>query len=223
MTLNDSNLPDLAQDLVRIHHAITRGLNVGLKSGGEFLRDGFPDRDLQRGYKDYVQSLGSVLAAHHLGEDEIAFPALKEKLPTAPYKRLAADHRKIEAALTPMSAALSNIGEANPVAGLGGVVDSLRKILAIWPSHIGLEESSFGSSTIARVMTPQEQADVSLRMGKSSQEHAGPPFLVLPFVLYNLVGDDREGMAAAIPAPVRVLIEKDWKEQWNLMRPFLLD
>jgi hypothetical protein len=223
MTPDASNLPNLAQDLVRIHHVITRGLNTGLKSGTEFLHDGFPDRDLQRGYRDYIRSLGSVLGAHHLGEDEIAFPALKEKLPGAPYKRLAADHKKIEAALTSMNAAFSSVPEANPVDGLGGVVNSLRKILAIWPSHIGVEESSFGASAIEGAMTPVEQAEVSIRMAKHSQEHSSPPFLVLPFVLYNLAGADREAMAAAIPAPVMSLMDKDWKDQWKLMKPFLLD
>jgi hypothetical protein len=30
-------------------------------------------------------------------------------------------------------------------------------------------------------------------------------------------------MSATFPATVRELVEKDWKDQWGLMRPFLLD
>jgi hemerythrin-like domain-containing protein len=220
---NDRNLPNLAHDLVRIHKVITRGLSVGVTRGREFLGDGFPSQDLKSGFADYIRSLVSVVAAHHLGEDTIAFPALKERLPDAPYRRLTADHKKIEAALNPLGESTPEISGANPLAGLGVVVAGLRKILAIWPSHIGLEESSFGSKPIAGVMTPEEQANVSVLMARHSQEHAGPPFLVLPFVLYNLAGADRDAMAATIPAPVRELVQKEWKDQWSLMKPFFLD
>jgi Hemerythrin HHE cation binding domain len=223
MTPNDGNLPNLAQDLVRIHKVLTRGLTVGRSKGGEFLREGFPTEDIQRGFSFYIQSLGSVLAAHHLGEDTVAFPALKERLPRAPYARLAADHKKIEAALDPVRESISDLSGANPTAGLGVVVDGLRKILAIWPSHTGVEETTFGSGVIAGVMTPEEQATVSIMLAKHSQEHAGPPFLVLPFVLYNLTGADRDAMLATLPAPVRELVGKEWKELWSPMRPFLLD
>jgi hypothetical protein len=223
LILNDSNLPNLSQELVRTHKVITRGVSVGLTKGREFLGDGFPSQDLKRGFTDYIQSLGSVVAAHHLGEDTIAFPALKERLPDAPYKRLTSDHKKIEAALKLLGESISDVSGENPAAGLAGVVDGLRKILAIWPSHIGVEESSFGSKPIAKVMTPEEQANVSILMARHAQEHAGPPSLVLPFVIFNLSGADREAMSASLPAPVRELVEKEWKELWSPMRPFLLD
>jgi hypothetical protein len=223
MIPNGSNLPNLAQDLVRIHKVLTRGLTIGRSKGREFLSEGFPSKDIQSGFSLYIQSLGSVLAAHHLGEDTIAFPALKERLPAAPYDRLAADHKKIEAALNPVRESISDLSGANPTAGLGVVVDGLRKILARWHSHTGVEESSFGSRVIAGVMTPEEQANISILLAGHAQEHAGPPFLVLPFILYNLAGADREAMAATLPAPVRELVGKEWKEQWRMMRSFLLD
>jgi hemerythrin-like domain-containing protein len=219
----DGNLPNLAQDLVRIHKVITRGLNVGVTRGKEFLADGFPSQGIQRGFADYMQSFTSVLAAHHLVEDTVAFPSLKERLVKAPYEKLAADHKKIEAALNPMRESISEVSGENPAAGLGVVVDGLRKILATWTSHIGVEETAFGFEAIARAMSPEEQANVSVTMARISQEHAGPPFLVLPFVLYNLAGVDRDAMAATLPAPVMELVMKEWKEKWSPMRPFLLD
>jgi hypothetical protein len=30
-------------------------------------------------------------------------------------------------------------------------------------------------------------------------------------------------MSATLPAPVMELVEKEWKEKWSPMRPFLLD
>ncbi len=199
MIPNGSTLPNLAQDLVRIHKVLTRGLTIGRSKGGEYLNTGFPTENIQRGFSLYIQSLGSVLAAHHLGEDTIAFPVLKERLPAAPYDRLSVDHKKIEAALNPVRESISDLSGANPTLGLDVVVDGLRKILAKWPSHTGVEESSFGPGVIAGVMTPQEQANVSILLAKHAQENAGPPFLVLPFMLYNLTGVDREAMAAIAP------------------------
>lgn len=224
MTLKDSNFPNLAQDLLRIHKVITRGLNIGTTRGSGFLANGFTSEELQQGFTKYLQSLGSVLEAHHLAEDEVAFPALKIKLPAAPYERLAADHKKIEAALNPMRESTNEVSGANPAAGLGVVVENLKKILAIWVSHIGVEETSFGSNVLARAMTPEEQAEISISMGKHSQAHAGPPFLVVPFVLFNLAGAERDAIMAPLPkALMEQLVSKEWKDQWNPMKPFLLD
>jgi hypothetical protein len=58
------------------------------------MREGFPDASMRQGFFSYVQALTIVLGAHHLGEDEIAFPAFRPKLPAAP-QRLAADHHTI--------------------------------------------------------------------------------------------------------------------------------
>ena len=86
----------LAGDFLRIHRAITRGLNVSVSKGSEYIQKGFPDPDLQQGFALYLQTLAAVLSAHHLGEDEVAFPALKLKLPDEPYEKLGSDHVEIE-------------------------------------------------------------------------------------------------------------------------------
>ena len=93
------SVPGLAGDFIRIHKAITRGLTTGITRGANFIREGFPDQHIQQGYGLYIQTLTAVLSAHHLGEDEVAFPALKQKLPATPFTRLSADHVTIEAAL----------------------------------------------------------------------------------------------------------------------------
>ena len=77
----------LAGDFLRIHRVITRGLNVCVSKGAEYLNAGYPDPDTQQGFVLYLQTLTSVLSAHHLGEDEVAFPALKLKIPDAPYDK----------------------------------------------------------------------------------------------------------------------------------------
>jgi hypothetical protein len=216
--------PTLAEGFIRIHKVITRGLSLTVSRGTEFLNQGFPDRDVRQGYADYVQSLVSVLSAHHLGEDELAFPTLQEKHIAAPYERLGTNHMEIEMALDLVRNSLPGMAGPDPLAGFGVVVESFRRVLAIWKPHIAIEEASFSDEAIAALMNPAEQAQLNASMSKHAQEHTGPPFLVLPFVLFNLTGADREGMASSMPkAVVEELIPKEWQARWAPMRPFLLD
>jgi hypothetical protein len=216
--------PDLAQDFIRIHKVITRGFIVAVTRGTEFVQAGFPDQNIQQGFVDYVQSLVSVISAHHLGEDGIVFPALKEVLSSAPYGRLAGDHKKIEAVLHLVKESCSAMVGSNPSAGLGNVVAALTRISALWTPHIEIEQQYFSQAALAGVMYPAEQARVSAAMAKHAQEHASPPFLVLPFVLFNLAGADRAAMAESLPQVViQQLIPGEWKEHWTSMKPFLLD
>jgi hypothetical protein len=220
----ESSLPNLARDLVRIHRAISRGLSVSEARGAQFTREGFPDARLRRGFFSYVQALTIVLGAHHLGEDEIAFPALRPKLPAAPYERLAADHHAIDTALAEVRGAMSDMAGDGAKSGLSVLVEGIRRVSAVWPPHIQLEEQHFAEGAIGAVMTPDEQAQVSVSMAKHSQEHALPPFLALPFVLFNLAAEDRASMAESLPKVItEQLVPKEWKDQWSPMKPFLLD
>jgi len=220
----ENSLPNLARDLIRIHRAISRGLSVSATRGAEFMREGFPDAGMRQGFSSYVQALTIVLGAHHVGEDEIAFPALRAKLPAAPYERLAADHHAIDASLAEVRGVMSHMAGDRDRAGLSALVDGLRRVSAVWPPHIQLEEEHFAEGAIGAVMTPAEQAQVSVSMAKHSQEHAVPPYLALPFVLFNLAAEDRASMAESLPKVItEQFIPKEWKDQWSPMKPFLLD
>jgi hypothetical protein len=220
----NNNPPNLAQDLLRIHRAITRGLTVGVEKGAEFAEHGFPDPGLRRGFTDYTLSLAVVLRAHHLGEDEIAFPFFRERLPASLYERLAADHHKIEALLNPLRQAIANVAATGGQADLNRVVDDLRSIGAVWTPHIRLEEGHFSEEALSAVMTMEEQGRLSGMMAKHSQEHATPGYLALPFTLFNLQAEDRAAMSATMPSMViDELVPKAWKDQWAPMRPFLLE
>lgn len=223
MTLGNS-LPNLAGDLLRIHRAITRGLSVAVTSGTQFLVEGYPDAGIRLGHARYVHSLAIVLGAHHGGEDEIAFPALKARLPAAPYERLAADHQEIESSLDGVRQALGDAAGESSGLNLKVVVEGLRRVAKVWSPHIQLEEQHFAEAAIGAVMTADEQAQVSVSMAQHSQAHAVPPYLALPFVLFNLTVEDRAQMAEGLPRLVtEELVPREWKDQWAPMMPFLLD
>ena len=214
----------LTGDFLRIHRAITRGLNVSVSKGSEYLNEGFPDPDLQQGFVLYLQTLISVLSAHHLGEDEVAFPALKLKLPDEPYEKLGSDHVEIEKNLVQIKNALPGLAGTDSKVSLVLIVEILKGILAIWAPHIQIEESSFKAEDITKTMTFDEQLQLSIEIGKHSQDHAGPPFFALPFVLFNLEKTDRDAMASGMPKEVvEVLLPGEWKAKWAPMLPFLLN
>jgi hemerythrin-like domain-containing protein len=220
----NSSLPNLAQDLLRIHRAITRGLTVGVSRGDEFAQEGFQDSELRRGFMLYVQSLGVILEAHHLAEDEIAFPYFKEKLPAVPYERLSVDHREIQTMVDAIREAMKDVKASGAGDGLTRMVDGLRQISGVWTPHIQIEEERFSAKALSGVMSIDEQGRISGAMAKHSQEHATPGYLALPFVLFNLSGEDRDEMAAAMPpVVVEELVPKVWKGQWAPMKPFLLE
>jgi hypothetical protein len=214
---------NIALDPLRIHKVISRGLLVGKEKGAEFMQAGFPDPGIRKGYAIYVKGLTVVLEAHHLSEDEVAFPFLREKLPSAPYERLTKSHQEIVALLDSLRKALPDIEEGDVVA-LIQLVDGLRKVSDIWRPHIQTEETYFSQNALMEVASAEEQGRVSAAMAKHSQEHATPGYLALPFVLYNLDSEDRVLMAASLPSlVVEELIPKAWKGLWAPMRPFLLE
>lgn len=219
-----SSSPNPNQNMVCVHRAISRGLTVAIARGAEFSQAGFPDAELRQGFTDYTQSLTAVLWAHLLGEDELAFPAVQEKLPTAPYDRLIADHQKIEVLIGPVRRAGGNLTGEGEQANLTQLLDGLRQIAAIWKPHIQLEEEHFSLEAFAAVMSAADLTLLAEAWSKHSQQHATPNPLTLPFTLFNLEAEDRALMAAPMPRMVmEELIQKAWKSQWARMRPFLLE
>jgi hypothetical protein len=220
----DIATPNLAQDLVRIHKVITRGINVGIQSGSEYLRSGLPQENIITGYINYVHCLASVLGAHHLAEDQVVFPALRSKFPKTPFDRLSADHQVIEKLLGVTNQAVTHLSTDHTSDSLKILVDTIGMILSVWEAHIGIEELNFSSNAINALLGLDEQAQLSVAVGKHSQEHVEPLYLVVPFTLYNLGSEDRAAMAAALPPQVvEQLVPIVWKDQWSPMKPFLLE
>ena len=219
----EPSTPSPARDLVRIHRVITRGIATVIEHGDEFRQTGVPDERLRQGFTEYSRSLATVLDGHHSSEDTILFPAFKQKLPQAPYDKLTENHHEIEALLVPVRQALEELSTPAEKRGLAQLVDTLRKITEIWAPHIRMEESIFSHEALSEVMTQAEQTQLTVDIGKFSQEHSQPPYLIMPFVLFNLNSEDRAVMLSHMPPGIMDnLVMKAWKDQWAAMKPFLL-
>ncbi len=215
---------ELARGLIRIHKVITRGLEVGLREGRNYLDKGFSQGLALAGYSTYVYSLGATLKAHHTSEDQVVFPEIRNVLPMVPYERLASDHQKIEAQLKPLSEAVTNLSGGAPEKSVKSIMDALDQISAIWYPHIKVEESNFSEEVISTRFPLEVQMRIGQASSKVSQEYARPPYWVIPFTLFNLDPAERKQMEAALPPTMMdELVLKAWKEQWSSMKPFLLE
>jgi hypothetical protein len=215
--------PNIAADLRRIHLIITRGLDVSGENAARFVREGWPEGALGEGYRDYVAALLSFLSAHHLAEDDIAFPYFEERLPEVPFAQLEEEHQRIEPLLDQAQEALEGLGQ-EPSQALHDLEGVLREIRELWHPHISTEEQHFDVQRLAEMLPPEEHVRLAGMMARHSMEHSGPDYLVIPFALYNLPPDQRAVLSRAMPPMViQELVPVVWKEQWGPMQPFLLE
>jgi hemerythrin-like domain-containing protein len=222
--LPESKASPVVRDLIRIHSIITRGLNVAIENSQSLVQRGYPDTSTRDGFVSYVRTFASVLDAHHLLEDELAFPYLRDKLPDVPYDLLMAQHREIVVILNEIKATVEEMkASAHLAESLNKLNHGLRTIGDIWHPHIRVEEDHFTAEKINALINMEEQERMSRKFSEHSQQHATPDYLVVPFLLYNLLPEERAAFAQAFPPIVtQQLVPIVWREKWTPMAPFLL-
>jgi len=216
--------PNIAAGLLAIHKVITRGLDVSMQHASTFNDSGFPDEATRTGFLNYIQALSSILHGHHSTEDELAFPYFRDLLPAMPVARLSAQHQEMIPLIETVTTDAAACRQDDTLQqGLAGLLPALSQISAIWHPHIRLEEEHFSLQTVGDLLSPEEHLRLEQQFGKHSQEHTGPPFLTIPFMLYNLPAETRLVLTRGMPAEVTShLVPVVWKEQWISMLPFLL-
>ncbi len=210
--------------LLRIHSVITRGLKVAGENTRSFAKQGYPDRSTEEGFIGYVRCLVSVLDAHHLTEEDLAFPYYRGKFPEAPYELLMAQHRDIVLVLNEIKAAIEeNATMVQVERFLNKLNQALKGIDSLWNPHIRIEEDHFTVEKTAELIDPEDHVRLSKMFSEHMQQHAGPDYLVVPFLLYNLPPEERGTFADEMPPIVtQQLVPVVWKEKWKPMAPFLL-
>jgi hypothetical protein len=219
--MSETHRTNTGISLLCIHHCITRGIKVSLEHSQGYLQSGFPDEGTRTGFHSYVRSLATVVNAHHLSEDEVAFPYFQIIYPQIPFDTLAETHRKIIPLLDAVNLALDNPGESG--VQLQEFIKNLTALDALWHPHIQIEESYITPQKMDELVSLAEQQKLAMEIGQHTQKHAVPDYLTVPFTLFNLEGDERAYMAAELPPIVtQQLVPQVWKEKWAPMLPFLL-
>ena len=216
----DSNI---AVSFFNIHNIITRGLQVSLESVQRILQGGFQGEMDQEGFFNYIRALSSVLNAHHLTEDDLAFPYFRDKLPEAPFDNWMYWHKKMVVILDEINLAMEKCEKKDQLeAGLRDMENALSRLKEGWPYHIQPETDEFINKADALVPVEEQLRLVKL-FAEYVLQHALPLHLTVPFMLYNLPMEDRQVFSQWIPAEgILNLISTSWKEKWEAMIPFLL-
>jgi hemerythrin-like domain-containing protein len=223
--MSELNKPNVGADLARIHRVITRGLNVSIERSQSFAQEGYPDEAAREGFVSYVRAFVSVLHSHHLTEDDVAFPYFRAIMPDVPYDSLTAEHQKMVVVLDEIEAAIGEVAADEQVGeSLNDLNRALTKIAELWHPHIQKEEAHLRPEEVGVLIDLEEQIRLAKVFAEHSQEHSGPDYLVVPFLLYNLSVEDRAVMSQAMPPVVtQQLVPVVWKEKWEPMSPFLLE
>jgi hemerythrin-like domain-containing protein len=222
--MTDENQGDLGTDIIRFHRIITRSLEITIQNVNRFLEIGALEEEKREGFIKYVQSVSTVLNAHHVLENEKIFPYFKDKLPDAPYDQLMAQHKGIEALLTQTNGGISNLkSNVEELRSLDLLKTSLEKIGRIWHIHIQIEEEKIFGRVGDLNISLDETNRLREEFSQFFMEHAEPAHVIVPFMMYNLSSEDRAILAQEFPEKVtKQLFSVDWKDEWAPMQPFLL-
>lgn len=209
----------LSDGLIRIHKLLTRALSVSVVKCDEYIRRKKIPENEAKGFILYLTTLVRVMHAHHMGEDDIVFPAFRERM-EAPYDQLGNDHISMSNMLDDLE---KNIGKIS-ISDLVRIRKYLDTVQRLWAPHIKVEEESFSSAKINNKFSDREQQELSEKVGKHGAKTSGPGPLTLPFVLYNLESDDRKVFLKDFPwILTHFLIPIVWRNKWKPMDPFLLN
>jgi len=223
--MSTSNQITVASDLIRVHLVITRALEVIIENIETFRQKGYPEASLMAGFVSYVRSLLILLHSHHTIEDDIIFPYFQEKLPDSPFDLMYAQHEVLIPALAETEIALQKVAASSEAitSSLNVLLEILTKIRELWHTHMQLEEAYLTEEKIASVIDREEQTRLCLLMAEEAQKHTEEDYLLIPFVLYNLSGENRALVSEVFPKIViEQLVPIDWKKQWEPMLPFFL-
>ena len=212
-------LPNVGTDLIRIHKVVTRALEVSRQNS----QDASLSEAHRVGFATYVRALTILLDSHHLSEDELAFPFWRTRLPDGPFDRLTEQHHQMTVFIEQAKDWLGANAAAWQPETRSKLHLTLTDLQAIWVSHIRVEEATIGPENARQYLTPEENEHLGRQLAEHGMTHSQPGELVMPFVIYNLAGQDRaEFVNLMPPVMIQQLVPFAWKATWAPMTPFLL-
>jgi len=210
----------LSKGLDLIHRVLTRPLDMGIAHIDSCLISKKVDMENHEGFKDYLSSLAKVFNAHHHGEDEILFPTFEKKINNADFSILKRQHKELHPLVVQITA---KIDDDNPSLNqYQEIRNLLKETKDLWIKHRD-EEEQFVELEMEPVISFAEQIELNNKLSKHGQSMSEPANLVLPFLIYNLEGAERDEFTNDMPWILKkFIVPIVWKSKWEKMRPFLL-
>ena len=214
------NSKHLSKGLELIHKVLSRPLDVGISHLDRCLSSNKIDIENHAGFKDYINSLVTVFFGHHHGEDEIMFPAFEKKIKDADFSKLKKQHKELHSLADKIKDKV-NI-DVPTINNYREIRELLKETKDLWVEHSDEEEKTV-ELDIEPVLSSKEQIEIGEKVGEHGRSMSKPATLVLPFIIYNLEGNDREEFTSRMPWILKkFIVPVIWKKKWQKMKPFLL-
>ena len=197
MSTEDPTLLD-TRDMVALHRSFQRVL---ADAPGQIasVREG--DTERSRLLADYLADALWLLHEHHIGEDELLYPLLAERVPEEDglFARMEEQHHAVAEGIEVAQRAVARFGQSASKADGEAVAAACGSLLQSTDQHL-VDEEEHVLPIAARVITPPEWGAMPSQ-GLSRYEG---PRLWLPFgIAYEgMPPDIQEAMLARIPPPV---------------------
>jgi hypothetical protein len=202
-----------------IHRALTRALNVLVDESRQFGIEEQVDGKRTEGFRMYARTFCDLLHAHHDGEEELGFIHLRSIL--SPEDMVAFDHEH-EVMLEALHALQTYVAAPAPWDSSHwlGLHRAASSLLVGWEDHRKNEEQQMARASMR--MSHDERVRLAKELERFGIANAGPGHRVVPFILYNLEGKDREAMGSRMPFFLKgILVPFFWRANYRPMRPFL--
>ena len=211
----------LSKGLDLIHRVLSRPLDIGISHIDSCLSSKKVDMENHEGFKDYISSLTTVFNAHHNGEEEILFPTFEKQINNADFSILKKQHKELHPLMVQIT---TKIDVDNPsLYQYEEIRNLLKETKDLWIKHRD-EEEQLVELEMEPVISLAEQIDLNNKLSKHGQSMSEPANLVLPFLIYNLEGAERDEFTNDMPWILKkFILPIVWKSKWEKMRPFLLD
>ncbi|MFS8096161.1 hemerythrin domain-containing protein [Lentzea alba] len=155
---------------------------------------------------DFVEMMAGLLHHHHVGEDEMLWPRLLERvggLDSELVQRMEKQHDVVGKALEQIDELLPQWRQRADAATRDELADVLEGMSGPLIEHLGEEESKV--LPLVSVYITQAEWDALGRNGASSMPKGAKGFDTIGMILQETTPQERAGFLRLLPAPVRLL------------------
>ena len=186
-------------DYTAIHTSIRRGAYALAEAASSLRPD---DDDRMFAFARYWQGYVGEVLAHHGIEDEIFFPALRERSADAAdvLDQLDREHHLLDELMDRSSAAIAAIDDGAPPAA---AADVLGRLADVMDDHLDLEDRAIVPQ-FAALFSGEEYEAMTKRAIKATGL-GKQAFFTVPFVGYWASAEDRDLLLGMAPLPFRLI------------------
>ena len=155
-----------------------------------------------------------------MGRMRFYFLPLRKKINNADFSILKKQHKELHPLVVQITA---KINVDNPSLNqYQEIRNLLKETKDLWIKHRD-EEEQLVELEMEPVISLAEQIELNNKLSKPGQSMSEPANLVLPFLIYNLEGAERDEFTNDMPWILKkFIVPIVWKSKWEKMRPFLL-